>query len=389
MAKRKRAPNGDGTIRKRHDGRWESIVTVGYDEVTGKQKKVSRYGKTEREARELKTELTGQLDHGQYFEPRKETLSEWLDSWLELYVKSSCTSYTYDAYMRISNNHIKPKLGKYKLDKLSPMHIQSLYNSLSTEKGLSPKTIRGVHNVLHRSLKQAIKLQMIGSNPAELCDLPKAIHKEVQPMNDVQISEWLQQISGDKYENLYKITLLTGLRESEVLGLTWDCIDFDRNTITIKHQLHKTEKVGGVYELSPTKNKRSRTFIAAPSVMESLKDQRKNQSEMMANAGSAWSNDWGLVFTNESGKHLCQCTVYKHFKESVSAIGLDKQRFHDLRHGYVLISMESDVDIKTISANLGHATTAFTMDKYGHISAAMQQDAASKMERFYSSVKVT
>lgn len=387
MAKRKRAPNGDGTIRKRQDGRWESIVTVGYDEVTGKQKKVSRYGKTEKEVRELKTELTARLDHGQYFEPRKETLSEWLDSWLELYVKSSCTSYTYDAYMRISNNHIKPKLGKFKLDKLQPMNIQGLYNSLSVEKGLSPKTVRGVHNVLHKSLKQAVKLGMIGSNPAELCDLPKVVHTEVKPMNDTQISEWLQQISGHKHENLYKITLLTGLRESEVLGLTWDCIDFESQTITIKQQLHKTEKVGGVYELSPTKNKRSRTLVAAPSVMAALKSQQKIQLEMMEKAGDTWSNDWGLVFTNEFGKHLCQYTVYKNFKKTVSAIGLDKQRFHDLRHGYVLISMESDVDIKTISANLGHATTAFTMDKYGHISTPMQKDAASKMEQFYNSVK--
>ena len=383
---KKRSANGDGTIRKREDGRWEARVTTGFDPKTGKQKQVSIYGKTQAEVRTKKTEMLASMDYGSYLEPRKETYAQWLDIWLKLYVSTSCNPYTLDSYTRICNNHIKPKLEKIRLNKLNALVIQDLYNSLQTEKGLSPKTIRGVHNVVHRSLGQAQKLQMIASNPAELCNLPKAVKKDIEPMRRDEVASWLRCIRGHRYEYLYQVTLFTGLRESEVLALTWDCIDFKDCTITINKQLHKTKKVCGSYELAETKNKRARRITVAPSVIEILQKQQIKQSELQEKAGIAWGNEWNLVVTNELGGHLCQCTVYKKFKEIVKEMGLTDQRFHDLRHGYVLASLEMGVDIKTISENLGHATTAFTMDRYGHVSEVMQKQAAGLMEEYYQSV---
>ena len=163
---------GNGTIRKRSDGRWEARYTTGIDPKTGKQIQKSAYGKTQKEVRQKLTEVTAEIDSGTYLEQTKDTVGEWLDTWLKTYALYSVKSYTYDAYERSCNIHIKPALGRIRLSALTAPQIQQFYNSLITEKGLSPKTVKNIHGVLHRALGQAVKLGMLRSNPTNVCDLP-------------------------------------------------------------------------------------------------------------------------------------------------------------------------------------------------------------------------
>lgn len=313
-------------------------------------------------------------------------MGEWLDTWLKTYALYSVKSYTYDAYERSCNIHIKPALGRIRLSALTAPQIQQFYNSLITEKELSPKTVKNIHGVLHRALGQAVKLGLLRSNPTNVCDLPKAHRKEIKPMEQAEISRFLQAIQGTKYGLVYQITLFTGLREGEVLGLTWDCIDFQHNAIYINKQLQKTKKVGGTYCLAPTKNNRSRTILAAPSVMALFRKQKSQQAQMRLLAGEAWNNSWDLVFTNELGGHLSHFTVYIHFKRIVRELGMPEERFHDLRHSFAVASIESGDDIKTVQSNLGHATASFTLDVYGHVSQKMRQQSADRMEEFIQKV---
>lgn len=384
--KAKKNAQGAGTIRKRSDGRWEARYTVGFDPATGKQKQKSIYGKTQKEVRERLAEITTELDDGTYMEPTKNTVSEWLEVWLEIYVRFSVKPYTLDAYQRVCRNYLSPALGMLRLSALTAPQIQHFYNSLLMEKNLSPKTVRNIHGIFHRAMEQAVKLGMIRSNPTELCDLPKARRKDIHPMEQDKIGAFLTAIKGNKYELLYLVTLFTGMRQGEVLGLTWDCVDFTHNTLYVNKQLQKTKKVGGSYTLAPTKNSRARMVTAAPSVMALLKKQRSSQAQAQLLAGSEWENRWGLVFTNELGGHLTHFTVYKHFKEAVRAIGLDEERFHDLRHSYAVAAIESGDDIKTVQSNLGHATASFTLDVYGHVSQKMRQQSAERMEQFIRKV---
>lgn len=380
--KNTRGASGGGSIRKRSDGRWEGRYTTGFDPKTGKQIQKSVYGKTQKEVRQKLSKITSEIDEGTYMEPSKETLSNWLDVWLKTYVAHSVKPYTVDSYTRICERHIKPTLGRIKLSKLAALEIQQFYNAMLEEKGLSAKTIKNIHGVLHRALEQAVKLGMIRSNPSDLCDLPKVTKKEIQPLEDNDIARFMEAIQKHKYGLLYQVTLFTGMRQGEVLGLTWDCVDFDTNSIYVKQQLQKTQKVGGVYTLVPTKNGLGRIVVVAPTVMELLKTQKSRQLQFQQQAGPAWDNPWNLVFTNQLGGHLCHCTVYKHFKKVVRDLGLDEERFHDLRHSYALISIESGDDIKTVQSNLGHATSSFTLDVYGHISQKMKQQSADRMEQF-------
>ena len=385
-AKTTRNAKGGGTIRKRSDGRWEARYTIGIDPKTGKQVQKSVYGKTQKEARRKLNQITAAIDEGTFIAPRKESLAAWLDTWLETYVSVSVKPYTYDSYMRTCKNHIKPMLGRIKLSELTPLQIQQFYNSLLTEKKLSPKTVKNVNGVLHSALDQAVKLRMIAQNPTELCDLPRAPRKKIHPMERDKVAEFLKRIEGNCYETIYRVTLFTGMREGEVLGLTWDCIDFERNTISITKQLQKTKKVGGTYVLAPTKNSRNRTITAAPSVMELLRERKRQQMQHQLLAGEAWSNPWNLVFTHENGMHLCHYTVYRYFKTVVREMGLSDQRFHDLRHGFAVASLECGDDIKTVQENLGHATASFTLDVYGHVSQQMRQESARRMEKYIHEV---
>ena len=169
----KRGARGGGSIRKRADGRWEARYTVGIDPETGKSKCKSIYGKTQKEVRQKLTQITAELDEGTHIEPSKTPLSEWLETWLETYVKFSVKPYTFDSYTRVCEKHIDPILGSRKLSELNPIQIQQFYNRLLSVDGLSPKTIKNIHGVLHRALQQALKLGMIKQNPSDRCDLPK------------------------------------------------------------------------------------------------------------------------------------------------------------------------------------------------------------------------
>ena len=386
MRKTRKNAQGAGTIRKRADSRWEARFTTGFDPASGKQVQKSIYGKTQKEVREKLAQITTELDDGTYMEPTKDTVEEWLDTWLETYVKYSVKPYTLDAYQRNCDNYIKPMLGKIRLAALNAPQIQRFYNGLLTEKELSPKTVRNIHGVFHKALEQAVKLGMIRSNPTNLCDLPKVRRKEIHPMEQEEITAFLKAIEGCKYELVYRVTLFTGMRQGEILGLTWDCVDFQHNALYVNKQLQKTKKVGGQYALAPTKSGRSRMITVAPSVMNLLKKQKSQQAQMQLLAGQDWKNPWDLVFTNELGGNLSHFTVYKTFKEIVKSMGLEQERFHDLRHSYAVVSLESGDDIKTVQTNLGHATASFTLDVYGHISQKMRQQSADRMEQFIRKV---
>ena len=383
----KRNANGSGCIRKRADGRWEGIYSTAEVDGAGKYKKHSVYGKTQEEVRRKLTEITSSIDDGTYINPSQYKLSEWLESWLELYVKPTVKDFTYDSYSNICRRHIIPHIGKVKLRDLTTTQIQKFYNDLLQVKKLSIKTVKNVHGVLHRSLEQAYLVGEIKLNPTNRCILPKASKPKIEPLEDEDISRFLEAIKGHKFENVYYLTLFAGLRQGEVLGITWDCVDFENSTILINKQLKRNcHHKDSIYFLDSTKNGKERYITVAPSVMDMLLRQKTWQEQCAADAGTAWSNEWDLVFTNELGDHLRHPTVYNNYKRIVKDLGLENKRFHDLRHTFAVASLESGDDIKTLQENLGHATSSFTLDRYGHVNKTMKIRSAQNMQRFIDKV---
>lgn len=390
--KSRRAAPGDGSIRKKivkKNGKeytyWEARYTCGFDPETGKQKQHSISGKTQAEVAQKLREITAEIGQGVFQEACKITVGQWLDAWDQDYLVG-IKPRTQESYRSIIKNHLRPEFGAARLDLLNAHVIQHFYNSLS-KKGLSAKTIKNIHSVLHESLQQAVMIGYLRVNPSDVCTLPRVIKKEIHPLDDNEIRLFLEAIQGHRFEWVYLVTLFTGMRKGEVLGLAWDRVDFEKGTLLIDRQLQRAKDETGKrrYSLVSLKNDRWRRITPADFVMDLLRRQRSQQAEWRLRAGPAWE-DSGLVFTDELGKHLSPYTVYNNYKRLVALIGRPDARVHDLRHSYAVAAIKSGDDIKTVQGNLGHATAAFTLDVYGHVTDQMKRDSAERMQKFIKSV---
>ena len=341
------------------------------------------------------------------------TVCEWLDIWKTEYMgdKKYMTTKQYKAQIE---THIKPGIGAIKLSQLTPPQIQKFYNALldhgSTvpkrdKQGkiikkdgktvrepapMAPKSVRNVHGILTKALSVAVSIGYLKINPADKVTLPRVEKKENHPLTDEQVKEFLNATSQDVYGIALKVILFTGLRESEALGLTWDCIDFSAGPIKVCKQLQKRRIEDGGATLSSTKNGKTRVLKPAPFVMELLAKQYSAQNKWRMNAKDLWQeNDIGaeLVFTTPEGKHVSQTSIRYHFKKVVEEIGLPSSRVHDLRHTFAVLSLQNGDGIKTVQGNLGHATAAFTLDVYGHVSERMKDDSAKRMQAYINSIR--
>ncbi len=379
MLKKINAKN-NGSVRQRDNGTWEARCVLN-------GKRVSFYGAKQSDALKAMRAAQKAADDGTYFEPTRLTVAEWLTAWLSEYVAPSCKPLTLSTYKSRVDTHILPALGKIKLTALNATQIQTFYNDLQREQGLSPKTIKNVHGILHKALDQAVKLRYIGLNPADACTLPRMEKKEIKPLSEDEIAAFLREIAeGEPLRNLFTVALFTGMREGEICGLAWDSVDFINGTITVRQQLCKEKKKGGVHYIAATKNDKSRTLTVAPFVMEILKEVFREQTVQRSLAGSAWANDWNLVFTNALGEHIVPQTALKRFKAVAERIGRPDARFHDLRHTYAVTALQEGDDVKTVQENLGHATASFTLDVYGHVSEKMKKESAARMQSYFEKI---
>ena len=405
-----RASGGSGSIRLKTVKRrghtyeyWEGRCTTGYDPATGKQVQRSVTGKSRKEVAQKLREIAVEVDNNTYVQPSAITVEEWMRIWLRDYLTCVKPSTAF-RYRRLIETYVIPQLGAAKLSALNAWMVQRFYNELLEPsrpgaRPLAPKSVRDVHGVLHQALKQAIVNGMIRFNPTEGCKLPKGQKTEIKPLEEHQIKAFMETIKGHVHEYLYLITMFTGLREGEVLGLTWDCVDLEGGSILVRQQLRRSQEKGGEYYISSTKNGKKRVVPIGPTVVRLFRLQREKLERMKEEAQELWQDramvytlstrteePYDLVFRNPVGDLLSYRTVYECFKRIMVQLGLPNIRFHDLRHTYAVAAIKSGDDIKTVQSNLGHATAAFTLDVYGHVTEQMKRDSANRMEGFIQSI---
>ena len=386
MPQSKKSTSGMGSIRKvtkvvkgKEYTYYEARYTEGFDPGTGKQIQRSITDKSKKVVAQKLRAAMADLDAGTYKAPCKMTVAQWLDIWVAEYL-NSVKPLTKHNYNKQVQKHLKPALGAARLETLDTHTIQRFYNSLIAS-GLSPKTVKNVHGILHCALQQAIACDYIYRNPADACKLPKVTKPEIKPLEPDEIARLLKEAEQDDYCNLFIVAMFTGMRQGELLGLAWECVDFQTGIITVKQQLQCKD---GNYFLETPKSGKNRTILPAPIVMDALRNQLQRQQKEQEQAGKMWDNQFNLVFTDPLGKYLVRRTVVKHFKKISQRAGIsDDARFHDLRHSFAVSSLYAGDDIKTVQANLGHATAQFTLDVYGHVTQKMRQDSANRMQKFY------
>ena len=333
------------------------------------------YGKNKDECAKKLREATASVDNGTYRLPKKITVKEWMNVWFTEYCNDlkECTKHTYRSAI---DTHIIPGLGATKLTALKPPMIQRFVNSLTT---LAPKTVRNVYGILHRALEVAVEQDYLPKNPASAVhSLPRIEPQKVSFLAGEELIRFLEIIRGNPYEMVFRLAVFTGMREGELIGLSWENVDFGACTITVRWQM---QLVKGEYKRLATKNDKWRTLTPAASVMEMLRAYRKAQYEKQLQAGELWNNKFNLVFTRENGENIARNTLYHNFKHLLKKAGLpETTRFHDLRHSYAVFALEAGDNMKEIQAALGHYSAAFTMNTYAHVSDQARRESAKRQE---------
>ena len=371
-----RRGNNEGSIRKRPDGRWEARFTVG-----GKQR--SLYGKTREIVARKMRDAQRNSDRGLPVVDQRTQLQVFLYEWLENSVKPTVRPKTYESYEGHVRLYLAPAIGKIPMVKLEPGHVQKLMNDM-LERGLSPRTVIHTRAVLRRALGQAHKWGLVSRNVAALVDPPKATRTEVKPLTPVQARLFLDAIDGDRFEALYHVALALGMRQGEILGLTWSNVDLSSGTLRVKQAL---QKIDGKWQLVEPKTNRSRRTLPIPKiVLDKLREHRTRQKRDRLKAGDRWQ-DWELVFTTGIGTPLDGVNVNKHFQRTLAALGLPKQRFHDLRHACATFLLSQGLSPRVVMETLGHSQISVTMDTYSHVMPELQQEAADRMNELLGGSK--
>lgn len=383
----KRRANGEGSIRKRKDGRWEGRFTAAYDPATGKQIFKSVLGKTQAEVKEkmkkamVETQGLDIVRSGQY------TVAEWLRLWFETYSKPSVREGTAENYRNHIENHIIPHIGDIKLSKLTPLDIQRMYNETKVsgrvqryknmkDLSISNRMVRGMHMVLHNCLDQAVREGLIAKNPTNDCKIPKIEKKEMKVIPPEQIGAYLAEAEKMGLLPMFYLELTSGLRRGELLALQWSDLDIQNRTISVSKQVNALK---GELKVSRPKTENSiRTIVIPQKTVDLLIEEHQRHPESP------------YMFPSPvTGNMYHPDAVGRIHKKILQRAGIQDIRFHDLRHTFATLAINSGADIKTLSGMLGHYSAGFTLDTYTHATRKMQMDAAEKIGGFMESTTAT
>lgn len=387
-----RRGNNEGCIYKDKQGHWRGVVSL--PSADGKYKKKCVYGRTRKEAADKMNEILSKLRTNSYIEPSKITLYEWLCQWLDEYCNDIrlTTKINYETF---TYQHIKDSIGGYKLCDLSPMIIQQFYNDkikngkVNGKGGLSPKTLRNLHNFLHKALNQAVFLDLIVKNPTEATVLPKRQKVEMRYFTVDEQRKLQEAIKGNRLEMAILLCLYTGIRQGELLGLTWQNVHLDMqgqsyiNIVQTLNRIQNKEENASTRTLlmiNEPKTKHSfRTIPLLPDIAKKLYEYQTQQAEYLESKGLPRTD---FVIASTVGTPIDPRSFQRDFKIILEKNGIRQVNVHGLRHTFATRALESGMSVKTLSKILGHASVGFTLDTYAHVTEQLKISEISGMQGF-------
>lgn len=338
------------------------------------------------EADKARREKLYELEHGIEVASKGTRVDEWFRRWLDTYKRPSLKQSSLKQYEHTYRKHVSPVIGRVRLDKVMPEHLQKIMNDVAEES--AQRTVARIFTLLHDLFKQAVKSRLIAINPADAVTVPKGRQTDKKMgLTAEQQKKFILYAGENRFFDVFRLALLTGCRAGELLGLQWDDIDFSEKTLYVNHTL-AGQKHGEFYLTTP-KTKCSRREI--PLVSEAvalLRKIRREQNENRLLCGCMWSPESGLenlVFTSKDGRPLRTGLLDYHL-HCISARMAAEGRtmpedftMHTLRHSFACRWIEAGEDAKTLQHILGHATLAMTMDIYSDVFPDIKADAIRRV----------
>ena len=378
-----------GNIEKRGENSYRLRVSGGY---TGEGKRIT-YKKTVKatNSKEAQKELAlfiSEIETGQALSAKKMRFRDYSDFWINNYAIPNLSPKTYERYKSMLKSRILPYLGNMYLDKIQPMQLMYLYQELSectyirksnTYK-LSSKTILEHHRLIHSMLQQAVYWQMVSYNAASRVRPPKAKKPNINFYDDAQTIALIKALEGEelKFRVIILLTIFTGLRRGEVLGLEWKDIDFKNSSVRVRQASQYVSSIG-IYTKDPKTETSNRVISIPDSITKLLKQYKRKQLEYRLKLGSKWiATD--RVFVQFDGKPMHPDTITKWFRQFLEEKNLPHITFHGLRHTHATLLISQGLDVRTVSSRLGHAQTSTTLNIYAHSFARMDREASEKLD---------
>ena len=376
----RRRANREGTIyHVPSENRWRAALT--WTDAAGKRHRRIVSGRTQAAVRQRLGALRSELDHG-LAPVRTGTLAGYLAGWLER-EKQRIRPSTWRGRDHHVRAYLAPALGPISLDKLTPAHVEGMTADLVAS-GRSPRTASHARVTLRRALADAVRDGLVHRNVAALARPPRVTRRTIEPGRDYLDTGQLRRLLAVAVEYrvgaLVTVAATTGLRQGELLGLSWDDIDWSAGTLTVRRSLARAW--GGGYELAPPKTGRSRRMVQLPAAtVDALRREEREQDAAKGAAGSAWQDTDRLVFTDAIGQALNPDAARLAYRALLRAAGLPMVPFHGLRHSAATALLSAGVPLRVVSDLLGHAGLSITSDFYAHVEIDLRRDAADAMDR--------
>ena len=375
---KKKNKRGDGSIHLRKDGRWEGRVVIGRNEK-GLPKTKNVLARTRRECQEKLKALRDSINSAEPKQPKASmTFGAWLDHWYRSDCKPTISPKTQTDYENRIYQHIIPEIGQIPLVKLTSGDLQQFYirlkqggRLLQPERygpGLSDRMVKTCHVTCCTALDKAVSQGLLLKNPAAACKAPATHPKEMQVLTQEEMQRLLIQAKENDCYELLLLELTTGLRRGELLALQWDDLDFQTGELYIQRQVQRIR--GELTVTQPKTRSSSRSIILPTPILDILKSCRQH-------TGSRWM----FPSPRKEDSPRDPAAVRKKLSTILERAGCKHVRFHDLRHTFATNALEHGMDVKTLSAIIGHVSSATTLNVYAHVTDGMRQSAAAKIDR--------
>jgi integrase len=370
-----------GHIRKRGERSWELKFELGTDPLTGKRStRYHSFKGTKREADAELVRLMAAADRGDYVDPSKVTLAEFLDRW-ESWAATQVSAKTLERYKDLASHHIRPHLGARRVQKLKPVDFAELYGRLMQPKpegaGLAPRTTGHIHRLLHRVFVHAVKWGVVTSNTVT-AEPPRVPRTEIEILGPDQVATVLHALRGQRLYPVVVIGLATGMRRGEIVALRWRDIDLDGGKIRVERSLEET-KAGLAFKEPKTKAGRRSVGIPASVVAELRAHWRQQQEERLARGlGKGTPDD--LAFPRPDGEAWPPDRLSSTWAKTVRTMKLPKVTFHALRHTHVSQLIAAGLDVVTVSRRIGHSNPTITLNVYAHLFGNTDERAVAAVE---------